>query len=174
MPRQHKKSKCTVCEKWLRSDNFGRHMKIHKDLLDLPDEEVEEELKVRHEKKLVKEAKEEKRQQIVTVAQNLGVSVPEELQDRLVKKEETLHQRLINNKNVYMERVRIGEQISKYLIDDAIPEESLNKDDKLCLDDLYRKHEICLNIRKVELRPWQKDAFQLFDEPPNDQKVIWI
>ena len=67
-------------------------MKIHKDLLDLPDEEVEEELKVRHEKKLVKEEKEEQRQQIVTVAQNLEVSVPDELQDRLVKKEKTLHQ----------------------------------------------------------------------------------
>ena len=39
-------------------------MKIHKDLLDLPTEEVEEELKARHEQKLVMEAREEKRQEL--------------------------------------------------------------------------------------------------------------
>ena len=78
----------------MRSDKVGRHLKIHKDLLDLPTEEVEEELKARHEQKLAREAREEKRQELVTVAQNIGVSVPAELEDKLIKEEETLYQRL--------------------------------------------------------------------------------
>ena len=86
-------------------------MKIHNDLLDLPDEEVEEELKARHKHKLAKEARDVKRQKIVETAQNIGVSVPEELQNQLVQEEITLQQRLINNNKVYLERVQIGEHI---------------------------------------------------------------
>ena len=76
----------------------------------------------------------------------------------------------MSDNKVYLERVQIGEQISTILYRGEIHEESLNKDDQLCLD-LYRKHEICLDINKVELRPWQKDAFQLFNEPPNDRLI---
>ena len=45
MPNSHKKRKSQVCEKWMRSDNYDRHMKIHKDLLTLPSDEIEEELR---------------------------------------------------------------------------------------------------------------------------------
>ncbi len=45
MPHQYKKLKCEVCEKLMRSDKLGRHMKIHKDLLTLPSDEMEEGLK---------------------------------------------------------------------------------------------------------------------------------
>ena len=71
-----------------------------------------------------------------------------------------------------MERVKIGEEISKYLIIDEIPEESLSKEDKECLE-LYRNQQVRLDINKVELRPWQKDAFQLF-ESPTERNIIWI
>ena len=75
-------------------------MKSHNDLLDLPDEEVEEELKARHENKLLQEARD--------VKQNIGVSVPEELQNQLVKEEITLHHRLMNSNKVYLERVQLS------------------------------------------------------------------
>ena len=169
MSNRNKTSKCSVCDKWMRSDNYDRHMKIHKDILTLPDDEIEVELKVRQVRKLAKEEREEKRQQIVKTASKLNVSVPEELQDHSL---EELHQRLLKNKTIYLERVKIGEEISKYLIIDEIPEESLSKEDKECLE-LYRNQQVRLDINKVELRPWQKDAFQLF-ESPTERNVIWI
>ena len=172
MPRQRKKIKCEVCEKWMRSNHYDRHMKIHKDILTLSDGEIEVELKARHARKFAKEAREEKRQQIVLTASNLNVSIPEELQDRSVEEEVSLRQRLLKNKNVYLERLEIGEEITKYLIADEVPEESLSKDDKQCLD-LYRNQQVRLDINKVELRPWQKDAFQLF-ESPTERNIIWI
>ena len=176
MASRHKKLKCEVCEKWMRSDKLGRHMKIHKDLLTLPSDEMEEELKARHARKLVRQEKEEKRQQIIATASTLNVSVPPELQGRSFKEGEEeelpLHQRLLANKERYLERLRIGEEIANYLISDEIPEESLNKDDKECLV-LFRSQHVRLNINEVELRPWQKDAFELF-EFPTERKVIWI
>ena len=168
MSNRNKRNKCSVCEKWMRSDHYDRHMKIHKDILTLPDNEIEAELKARQVRKLEKEEREEKRQQIVETASKLNVSVPEELQDHSLE----LHQRLLKNKTIYLERVKIGEEISKYLIIDEIPEESLSKDDKECLE-LYRNQQVRLDINKVELRPWQKDAFQLF-ESPTERNVIWI
>ena len=169
MSNRNKTSKCSVCDKWMRSDNYDRHMKIHKDILTLPDDEIEVELKARQVRKLAKEEREEKRQQIVKTASKLNVSVPEELQDHSL---EELHQRLLKNKSIYLERVKIGEEISKYLIIDEIPEESLSKEDKECLE-LYRNQQVRLDINKVELRPWQKDAFQLF-ESPTERNIIWI
>ena len=152
-------------------------MNIHKDLLTLPSDEMEEELKARHARKLTRQEKEEKRQQIVATASKLNVSVPPELQDRSFKEGEeeeelSLHQRLLANKERYLERLRIGEEIANYLCSDEIPEESLNKDDKECLV-LFRKQHVRLNINEVELRPWQKEAFQLL-EFPTERKIIWI
>ena len=95
----------------MRSDTLQRHMKVHTDWMNLSNEEIVQELKVRHEQKLMKIAKEAKRQQIVATASKLNVSVPAELQDRLAV-EETLYQRLINNNKVYLETVRIG--VSQY------------------------------------------------------------
>ncbi len=40
MPNRNKRIKCEVCEKWMKSDNYGRHMKIHKDLLSLTSDEM--------------------------------------------------------------------------------------------------------------------------------------
>ena len=60
MPNSHKKLKCEVCEKYTRSDTLGRHMKIHKDLLTLPSDEMEEELKARHARKLERQEKKKK------------------------------------------------------------------------------------------------------------------
>ena len=173
MSNRNKRNKCSVCEKWMRSDHYDRHMKIHKDILTLSSEEMEEELKARHARKMVKKEREEKRQQILLCASNLNVSIPEEVQDRSdVEGEESIHQRLLKNKMLYLERVKIGEEISKYLVIDEIPEESLTKDDKDCLD-LFRNQHVRLDISEVELRPWQKDAFKLF-ESATDRNIIWI
>ena len=121
---------------------------------------------------MAKKEREEKRQQIILCASNFNVSIPEEVHQSTVEEEESIHRRLLKNKMLYLERVKIGEEISKYLVVDEIPEESLTKEDKDCLD-LFRNEHARLDISEVELRPWQKDAFKLFASP-TDRNIIWI
>ena len=64
---------CLVCEKWMRVDVLQRRAKTHKDLLILPDEDIKMERQKRHEEK---GETEKKRQKIVCIAKNLGVSTP--------------------------------------------------------------------------------------------------
>ena len=155
----------------MRANNLPRHRKKHKDLLSLPDEEIEQELRSRHEARVVQE---EKRQKVADIAQNLGVSVPDEVKDTVIIEKESVRTQLINLNKVYLERVRIGEEISNILSEGEIREECLNKEHKYALE-LYRMQRSRIgNINEVELRPWQKDAFALFDQPPNDRTITWI
>ena len=62
MPGQHRQRQCTICKKWMRSNNLKGHMKVHKDLLDLSDDQLEEELRARHD---IQQEREAKRQRIV-------------------------------------------------------------------------------------------------------------
>ena len=61
MTNRHKSVSCGVCKKWVRSDTLKRHMKTHKDLLSLSEEELEEELRSRHERQISEEEQEQKR-----------------------------------------------------------------------------------------------------------------
>lgn len=173
MPGPHRQVKCTVCARPTRSDNLSRHMKTHKDLLNLPDQEIEEELRSRHEIQLKEEERQQKRRKVADVATNIGVSVPDELKDPDTIDENSVRNRLVNNNKVYLDRVLLGETISKILYEGEIREQSLSKDDKDSLE-LYREQVSSVDINEVVLRSWQKDAFDLFQQPPNDRVVIWI
>ena len=170
MPGQHRQRQCAICKKWMRSDNLKGHMKTHKDLLDLSEDELEKELKVRHD---VQQEKEEKRQQVVETAQNLGLSVPDEVKESKVLDKDGLRSKLEKHHKAYLERVLYGEEISNILSEGKICEESLAKEDKHALD-LYRQQRLRLDINEVILRPWQKDAFNLFKQIPDDRTVHWI
>ena len=76
MPNQHKQIQYEVCDKWMRKDNLRSHSNIHKDLLDLPEEEIKTKLKRRHVEKVERK---EKRQKVIAIAENLNLSIPEEL-----------------------------------------------------------------------------------------------
>ena len=102
--------------------------------------------------------------------EKLNVSVPSELQDCSLDKDE-LHQRLHDNGKRYLERIRIGDEIARYLISNHIPEESLNREDKECLELFRHQYVRRLNMREIELRPWQKDAFKMF-ETPSERQVV--
>ena len=84
----------------MRLDNYDRHVKIHKDLLTLPSDEMEEKLKTRHAQKLARIETEEKWQKVVATASQLNVSIPTaELQDHYFNKENKelpLHQRQLD------------------------------------------------------------------------------
>ena len=155
----------------MRADHLKGHTKTHTDLWSLPDEEIEQELHARHE---LREAQETKRQKVTDIANNLGLSIPEELGHIAIIEKEDVRKRLINNNKVYLQRVTVGEQVSNILSEGEIREESLSKEDRYALD-LYRtQRSLVDNINDVLLRPWQKDAFALFEQPPNDRTVTWI
>ena len=71
MPNKHKRSKCMVCEKWMRSDILQRHIKKHKDLFSLPEEEVKEELRTRHATQLERDAKRQRIKEIANASEML-------------------------------------------------------------------------------------------------------
>ena len=173
MPSHHKRGTCEVCKKSMRKDNLKVHMKTHKDLLSLPEEELEEELRSRHDRQIAEEKQEQKRQKVVDTAKNIGVSVPEEMQDPASTDEGDVRDRLVKNNNVYLSRVKVGEMISKILYEGDIREQSLSKEDKEALD-LYREKVNNMNVNEVDLRLWQKDAFDIFQQPANDRTVTWI
>ena len=157
----------------MRSDTLQRHMKTHKDLTSLPDEELKEELRLRHDAQKAREEIQQKRRKVVDIAKDIGVSVPEEVKDSLSSSDDDVRKRLINNNKVYLERVGLGETISKILYEGEIREQSLSNEDRFALD-LYRKQVTNIDIDGVVLRPWQKDAFALFEQPPNDRTVTWV
>ena len=169
MPGQHKRSKCTVCGKSMRSDNVKGHMKMHKDLLSLPEEEVKEELRARHATQLEREAK---RQQIEEIARGEGLSIPQEISDTQPLDKENLRENLLRDNQLYVEKIELGKNISSIMDEGIVREESLTKERKLALD-LYRRQEPRFDISLVQLRAWQEAALKLF-ESPTERQVIWI
>ena len=74
---------------------------------------------------------------------------------------------------MYLNRVKDVEIISKILYESDIREQSLSKEDKEALD-LYREQVSNMDVNEVDLRPWQKDAFDIFQQPANDRTVVWV
>ena len=173
MPGPHKKRQCATCKKWMRSDNLARHMKTHEDLLDLPDDQLEDELRARYKNQLAEEEKQQKRQKIADAAKNIGVPVPAEIKDLESLDKDDLRSKLENLNKLYLEQVQYGEEISNILCEGKINEECLTREHKHALE-LYRQKRLRLDINEAILRPWQKDAFDLFKQIPDDRTVHWI
>ena len=173
MPNRNNQIQCEVCEKWMRSDNLKSHSNVHKDLLDLPEEEIETELKRRHVEKVERK---EKRQKVIAIAENLNVSIPEEListgaEDETLDKE-TLRKEIVAENCRYIAKIELGKMISSIIDENDIYEQSLGKEKQEALL-LYRRQQPQLSILGVELRPWQHDAMKYF-ELPTKRQVIWI
>ena len=164
---------CEVCEKWMRSDKLGRHSAIHKDLLNLPEEEIKVELKRRHVEKVERT---EKRKKVIAIAENLNVSIPQELMLTCADDEEldreTLRQEMEDENRRYVAKIELGRMISSILDERSINEQSLSKEKQEALH-LYRRQQPRFTILDVELRAWQKDAMKYF-ESPTKRQVIWI
>ena len=138
-------------------------MKTHKDLLNLSETELVEELRSRHEIQLAEAEEQCKKAKIVDVAREIGVSIPEEVKDPELVNENSIRDRLISNNKVYLERVRVGETISKVLYEGEVREQSLSKEDKFALD-LYREQVSSVNISEVVLRPSAKRSLCSFQQ----------
>ncbi len=172
MPNQHKQIQCEVCEKWMRKDKLKSHSNVHKDLLDLPEEEIKTELKRRHDEK---EERKEKRQKVIAIAEKLNVSIPDEListDKEETRNIETLRQEMMEENRQYIAKIELGKTISSIIDEENIHEQSLNKEKQEALH-LYRRQQPQFTILDVELRAWQQDAMKYF-ESPTKRQVIWI
>ncbi len=153
MPNQHKQSQCQVCEKWMRKDHLKSHSNVHKDLLDLPEEEIKTELKRRHDEKVERK---EKRQKVIGIAEKLKVSISEELIDRSTGIEdetldrETLCKEMDDENRRYIAKIELGRMISSILDEKSINEQSLNKEKQEALL-LYRRQQPQFTISDVEV-----------------------
>ena len=124
MLNQNKRSQCTVCKKWMRSDHLKRHSKIH-EILDVPEEKTQiEELSVTHKRNDVED-------------QDKTSDIQPSVED--------LRELLSRNNQLYLEQIELGKNISSILDEGVVREESLTKEHKHALD-VYRRQEPRCNI----------------------------
>ena len=99
--------------------------------MELPEEQLKEELRLRHE---IQQAKEEKQQRVAETAQSLGLSIPDEVKTSEPFDKDSLRAKLENLHKVYLEKVLYGEEISNILSEGKINEECLSKEHKYALE----------------------------------------
>ena len=164
---------CTVCFSKMRSDHIKRHMRKHRDLYSLAENEMREEIQERKRRyedrleriRLVKEIAQQEEAPWECIEEVEKTSPSESL--------ETLETEMLKDNQNYLEMIEHGKNIATIIDKGVVQEESLTKGRKHALD-LYRQQQVRLDISTAELRPWQKETFKLFDEAANDRKVIWI
>ena len=171
MPGQHRQRQCTICKKWMRSDNLKGHMNVHKDLLDLPDDQLEEELRARHD---IQQEREAKIRKIEKIANENELAIPEEIVSRKRQSaEETddVRARCLQNHRLYLEKIQVGKQVASIIESGEVIYESLGRTDKEAFD-TYRKY-LKVDIADIVLHKWQEEAMKFFDSP-TERQVIWI
>lgn len=165
---RHRKVECKLCLQGVRSDHLKRHMSKHRDLYDLNEEEMRNEIKRR---KKLGETREEQEQLINKIAEEEGYT-PENRQTS-TPDIVTLEEELLKTNSKYLERIEIGEKIAIIISKGTVREESLTKSYKEALD-LYRKQRPRFNnILAITLRTWQVQALQLITSP-TERKIIWL
>ena len=160
MPGKRSQRQCTICKKWMRSNHVARHMqradhqnhvkipkdvKILKDLLDLPDKQLEEVLQAGHD---IQQERDEKRQRLVETVHDLELSVPEEVHDPDSLNMDDLRELLLKDQQRYLKQIELGRNISYILDEGVIQEESLTLDNKLALD-IYRQRRQCPSLQAM-------------------------
>ena len=171
MPGQHRQRQCTICKKWMRSDKLKGHMKVHKDLLDLPDDQLEEELRARHD---IQQEREAKIRKIEKIAKENDLAIPEEIvSSKRQSAEETddVRARCLQNHRLYLEKIELGKQVASIIESGEVIYESLGRTDKEAFD-TYRKY-LKVDIADIVLHKWQEEAMKFFDSP-TERQVIWI
>ena len=85
---------------------------------------------------------------------------------------EDLREELLEDNNIYLDKIELGRKISVIIQEGVIQEESLTKERQDALT-LYRKRRPRFDISTILLRPWQEEALELF-EVPTERSIIWI
>ena len=85
---------------------------------------------------------------------------------------EDLREELLEDNNIYLNKIELGRKISLIIQEGVVQEESLIKERQDALA-LYRKRRPRFDISRILLRPWQEEALTIF-EIPTDRSIIWI
>ena len=164
---------CTICNKQVRSDHMNRHMRTHKDILSMTDEEVRGELIERYTENVHRE---ERRKKILEIAleENIPSSHCSEvaLSAFPIANKISLREEMNHNNHEYLDKIELGEQIITFMTEDNIREESLAKEHKEALK-VYRNQMPRIDIQDVELRPWQQQLLDII-KIPSEREVIWV
>ena len=151
----------------MRSDNLKRHAQSHKDILTMTDDEVRDELRVRHATEVHRE---ERKQEIMEIALQEGISI--DLCDTKKVDIKSLRDDLLRNNREYLDKIDLGNQIADIIDEGVVREESLTKERKEALD-LYRKQMPRIDIQSTQLRPWQAELMKMIDQP-SYREIFWI
>ena len=152
MPGKRSQRQCAICKKWMRSDNLKAHMKradhqnhvkILKDLLDLPEKQLEEVLQAGHD---IQQERNVRRQRLVETVHDLELSAPEEVHDPDSLNMDDLRELLLKDQQRYLKQIELGRNISYILDEGVIQEESLTLDNKLALDIYHQRRQLSVDV----------------------------
>ena len=152
-----------VCAKYIRSDTLNRHARTHKNILNMSEDEVREELRARH---TAHTQREEQRQKVLEIARQENIPI-----DEILCNEDDLEVHMLQDNQDYLNKIELGKQISIIIGKGVVKEESLSRSRKEALD-LYRKQIPIRNMEQVELRSWQEQLMVV--AIPTEREVIWI
>jgi len=133
----------------------------------MTDEEVREELRERYAGNVHRE---ERRKKVLEIA--LEENIPSSHCSDSVIPNISLREEMKHNKQDYLDKIEMGEQISTIMTEENIREESLTKEHKEALK-IYRNQMPRIDIQDVELRLWQQQLLDII-ETPSEREVIWI
>ena len=157
---RYKQTECHVCLRKMRPDNLKRNMLKHRELHNLDEEEIRDEIKRR---KKLRETREAREQLVRQIADEEGfpheycdIDTPDTEEGPLPVEEE-----LIKDDQTYTGKIERGMAIWKILEQGSMREDSLSlsKDNREALK-IYRKNTPMRNLSNAELRIWQQ---QLLD-----------
>ena len=164
---RHKTVECRICLRKMRSDNIKRHMKTHRHIHHLEDDEVRAEIIKR--KKLL-EFNNEGKKFVKKVAEEEGYQYYDSIND--AANEELLEESMLCDNKDYLDTIELGRRVNNVIDKGIVHEESLDKHRKDALK-LYRKQKPTRDLTQVELRAWQREL-QTVIETPTDREIIWV
>ena len=164
---RNKQAECKVCCRKIRSDNLTRHMKTHQKLLTVEENDMREEIRRRNQ---LRHMREEHEREEGLPSEYCDINVPNDKLNQ-DETEEDLNE-MLKDKLRYKEMIERGGRIASYIIENDVPEGSLTRERKHALD-LYRKERSLQDFSEAELKPWQQQLMNIFDEK-SDREVIWV
>ena len=146
---RHKTVCCTVCSKYMSSANFKRHMRKHRDLYSLDENDIRGEIK---ERKRQYENREERKRLVREIAlqENAPIACIEDQACTINTPvdSEHLEEDMLQDNQKYIDTIDLGKQVNSVIDKAVVQEESLSKPRKDALD-LYRKQKAKINERYV-------------------------
>ena len=167
---RNKEVECKVCLRKMRSDTMKRHMRKHRDLYPLDENDIREEIKQR---KRQHQNREERKRIVREIAreENAPLECIEDEMDTPAD-EESLEDELLKGNQEYLNKIELGKQITAIIEKGTVREESLTKHRRDALY-LYRKQRAGRGTTLMELRPWQQELLERI-ATPTEREIIWV